>query len=102
LTALEAAQANGARYLLNLVINWLEGEGLDAVPEQANLIVCAQLPWAGLERSPAKLRPGGALICAVDNAQRAVIADLLVGSFSRAPVWVEGQQGGLALVIMQS
>jgi SAM-dependent methyltransferase len=101
LPALEAAQANGARYLLNLVISWLEGEGLDAVPELVDLIVCAQPRWAGLERAPAKLRPGGALICAVDHAQRPAMADLLVRSFSSAPVWVEGRGDVPALVVAQ-
>src|SRR5215813_11912148 len=38
--ALEAARANGARYFLNLVISWLEGEGPDSVPEPVDLTVC--------------------------------------------------------------
>jgi SAM-dependent methyltransferase len=39
--AVEAARANGARYLLNLVVEWREGEDLDGVPEPVDLIVCA-------------------------------------------------------------
>jgi release factor glutamine methyltransferase len=101
LPALEAARANGARYLLNLVINWLEGEGLDAVPEPVDLIVCAQPGWSGLEQTPAKLRPGGALICAVDDVHRPMIDDLLVRTFSGTPIWVEDQQDGPALVVAQ-
>jgi release factor glutamine methyltransferase len=100
--ALEAAQANGARYLLNLVINWLEGEDLVAVPEPVDLIVCAQTGWAGFERTPEKLRPGGALICAVEDAQRPATSDALVrGGFPGAPIWVEGRGGEPALVVAQ-
>jgi len=99
--ALEAARANGARYLLNLVISWLEGEGLDIVPEPVDLIVCAQPGWAGLEQAPVKLRPRGALVCAVDAAQRPRGDELLVRSFSMARVWVEAQTGGPAIVIAQ-
>jgi release factor glutamine methyltransferase len=101
LPALEAAQANGARYLLNLVISWLEGEGLDALPEPVDLIVCAQRPWVDLERAPAKLRPGGALICAVDDAERLAFEELLVRGFTSEPIWVEGQGNGPALVVAQ-
>src|SRR5262249_39401806 len=39
-SSLRMAESNGARYLLNLVITWLEGEDLDAVPERVDLIVC--------------------------------------------------------------
>lgn len=48
--ALETAAANGARYLLNLVISWVEADGLDVIPEAVDLIVCGQLgrsTWAG-------------------------------------------------------
>jgi len=48
LPTLETARDNGARYLLNLVMSWLQGEGLDAVPEPSDLIVCGQ---------PDRLRP---------------------------------------------
>jgi release factor glutamine methyltransferase len=99
--ALEAARANGARYLLNLVISWLEGEGLDTVPEPVDLIVCSQPGWTDLERAPAKLRPGGALICAVDAAQRPRVDELLVRGLSMAPAWVEGQGDEPALVVAQ-
>lgn len=102
-TALEAARTNGARYLLNLVINWLDGVGLDTVPESVDLIVCGQPAWADLEQAPAKLRPGGALICAVTQAQRLAVDELLARSFSVAPVWVEGRDAGdeFALVVAQ-
>jgi hypothetical protein len=99
LPALEAARANGARYLLNLVISWLEGEGLDAVPEPVDLIVCGQLGRIDLAQAPTKLRPGGALICATDDAQRAAVDALLVGAFSMAPVWIVSQGDVPALVI---
>jgi release factor glutamine methyltransferase len=101
-TALETARANGARYLLNLVISWLEGERLDAVPELVDLIVCAQPDRIALAQASAKLRTGGALICAVDDTQRLVTDDLLVrGGFFRAPIWVEGRGDEPALVVAQ-
>jgi release factor glutamine methyltransferase len=102
LPALESAQANGARYLLNLVISWLEGEGVDTVPEPVDLIVCAEPGRTDFEQAPGKLRPGGALICAVDEAQRPATNNWLVhGGFSRAPIWVEGRGDGPALVVAQ-
>ncbi len=101
LPTLETARDNGARYLLNLVISWLEGEGLDAVPEPIDLIVCGQPDRIDLAQAPAKLRPGGALICAVDDAQRPAADALLVHGFSRAPIWVEGQGDVPALAIAQ-
>jgi hypothetical protein len=101
-TALETARANGARYLLNLVISWLDGERLDAVPEPVDLIVCAQPGWVNFESVTAKLRPSGVLICAVDEAQRPAINDWLVhGGFSSAPIWVEGRGDRPALVVAQ-
>lgn len=98
-SALGAAHANGARYLLNLVITWLEGARLDVVPEPVDLIVCGQHDWADLEHAPEKLRPGGALICAVDDAGRPAMDELLVRSFHFAPVWVEAQGDGPAIVV---
>ncbi|HEY7340146.1 MAG TPA: hypothetical protein VH591_04655 [Ktedonobacterales bacterium] len=75
---LAVASANGARYLLNLVIHWVEGEALDALPEPTDLIVCGQFdaslpPFNGLlpARLPAKLRPGGALMCVLEASRAA-------------------------------
>jgi release factor glutamine methyltransferase len=101
LPALEAAQANGARYLLNLVISWLAGEGVDAVPEPVDLIVCAQPGRINFEQALAKLRPGGALIGAVDDGQRQAVDDELVRGCSSAPIWVERQGEAPALVVAQ-
>jgi 16S rRNA G1207 methylase RsmC len=103
LPALEAARANGARYLLNLVISWLEGERLDAVPEPVDLIVCGQSDQVDFLQAPSKLRQGGALICAVDGAQRSVVDELLTRGFTTAPIWVEGQgvDAWPALVVAQ-
>jgi hypothetical protein len=101
LPALEAARANGARYLLNLVISWLEGAGLDTVPEPVDLIVCSQLDQIDLVQAPSKLRAGGALICAVADVQRLAVDELLVRGFSHTPVWVEGRSDGSALVVAQ-
>jgi release factor glutamine methyltransferase len=101
-TGLETARANGARYLLNLVISWLDGERLDAVPEPVDLIVCAQPDWVNLEAVTAKLRPSGALICAIDETLRTAANDWLVhGGYSSAPMWLEGYSDGSALVVAQ-
>ncbi|HEV8190725.1 MAG TPA: methyltransferase domain-containing protein [Ktedonobacterales bacterium] len=98
--ALEAARANGARYLLNLVISWLQGEDLDVVPEPVDLIVCGHPDWADLKQAAAKLRPGGALICVVDDAERPVTDDLPAHGFS-LPVWVEDQDDEPAIAVAQ-
>lgn len=45
--ALETAAANGARYLLNLVISWLEGDGIESAPEPVDLIIWGQAGQAG-------------------------------------------------------
>ncbi|MGE5335320.1 MAG: hypothetical protein ACM3N4_11510 [Nitrososphaerota archaeon] len=55
---LSKARVNGERYLLNLVINWLDGRDLDAIPEPVDLIICGQpcLPspsGSGVERPEA-------------------------------------------------
>ena len=100
-TALETARANGARYLLNLVISWLDGERLDAVPEPVDLIVCAQTGRIDLVQAPSQLRPGGALICAVNDAERPAFEELLIRGFTSEPIWVEGQGDGPALVVAQ-
>ena len=102
-SALEVARANGARYLLNLVISWLEGAGLDVVPEPVDLIVCRPSGWTetNLQHALAKLRSGGALICAVDDAQRPLVASMLMSSFPSASVWVEAQGAGPAIVVAQ-
>jgi len=106
--ALQAAEANGARYLLNLIIQWLEGEGPDAIPEPVDLIICAHSGTVHtasfsrvLAQAPENLRPGGALICTVEDAQRQETDELLVRGFSHAPVWVEGAGDGAALVVAQ-
>lgn len=100
-SALGAARANGARYLLNLVITWLEGESLDGVPEPVDLIVCGQPDWIDLEHAPEKLRSGGALICAMDGAGYPAMDELIARGFHCAPVWVEAQGDGPAIVVAQ-
>ena len=91
---LAKAQANGARYLLNLVITWLDGRDLAVVPEPVDLVICSQLELAraGVElvtQTPARLRPGGALICAVTAAQRPLITNALRATEPAALFWVE-------------
>lgn len=97
--ALEEARANGARYLLNLVLSWHEGEGLDGLPEPVDLIICGQPNWPGLEQASANLLPGGALLCAIEEGQRADATAVLRHRFSVEPVWIEGQDDGISIVV---
>ncbi len=100
--ALEAARANGARYLLNLVVGWLPGEGVDSVPEPVDLIVSSDLAWARLESAAEKLRPGGAVICTVTLGEEGVVAELLARQFPGnilALSWVEDLGGGYAIAV---
>jgi release factor glutamine methyltransferase len=107
-SALRIAQDNGARYLLNLVITWLEGEGPDAVPEPVDLFVCGQcgdatsLQFARLlEQAPTKLRPGGAFVCGLDSAQEAMAAESVECAFRGAQIWVEPPSDGVVVVVAQ-
>jgi len=107
-SALRVAEANGARYLLNLVITWLEGAGPGAVPEPVDLIVCGQFGDAIspqfarlLEQAPPKLRPGGALVCGLDSAQGPMAAELLGRVFRGAQVWAEPPSDGAVVVVAQ-
>jgi len=43
--ALEVARANGDRYLLNLSVSWLTGDGLEPIPEPVDLIVANRSYW---------------------------------------------------------
>jgi SAM-dependent methyltransferase len=111
-SALRVAEANGARYLLNLVITWLEGEGPDAVPDPVDLIVCGR--WGRcedatapqfarlLEQVPTKLRPGGAFVCGLDNAQGAMAAELFGRVFRCAQVWTEPPSDGAVVAVAQT
>jgi len=134
--ALEVARANGDRYLLNLSVSWLTGDGLEPIPEPVDLIVANRSYWrsetdraalADLEakrpdisryephpadwsadeeageiaylstliaQAPAKLRPGGTLICALGDAQRVVVAALLADVLAEAHVWFSSPQAG--------
>ncbi|HEX6797777.1 MAG TPA: methyltransferase [Ktedonobacterales bacterium] len=118
---LETATANGARYLLNLVISWLAGDGLDVVPEPVDLIVCGRLDRGQaavdqgertaevvslrdvllLKQAPAKLRPGGALIWSLDRAREAETLALIDLAFPDARVWVDPQAGEVVIVVVQ-
>lgn len=115
--ALAVARSNGARYMLNVLISWLEGDLLEPVPEPVDLIV-TNLPYLrdvpdsavpevlrfeprialfsgpdGLDhirgliaQAPAKLRPGGTLILALDDTQRQAAAELLAVALPHAHV----------------
>jgi methylase of polypeptide subunit release factors len=101
-TALETAQANGARYLLNLVVIWREGEGLSAVPDPVDLIICGQPGWMDFELIPAKLRPDGVVICALPTSETAMATELLTRYFATLPFelsWIENQSDGYAIAV---
>ncbi len=115
--ALEVARTNGARYRMDTLISWLEGDTLEPVPEPVDLIV-ANLPYVsdlaitaaaetlryephlaffsgpdGLDhirklvvQAPAKLRPGGTLVFALDDMQRPAVAELLAAALPQTYV----------------
>jgi SAM-dependent methyltransferase len=106
--ALQTAAANGERYQLNLVINWLEGDGLDAVPEPVDLILCGHFGSAIspvfarlLDQVPTKLRPGGAVVCGLDSAEGQMATELLGRAFPGAQVWVDPPSDGAVVVVAQ-
>jgi release factor glutamine methyltransferase len=113
--ALTVARANGNRYLMNVLISWLEGETLEALPEPVDLIV-AGWPDGGRLSEPAdpcprghgaesdsagwpaslegaiawagaKLREGGELIVALGPAEPSEVARRLAATLPRAHVW---------------
>lgn len=106
---LAVAAANGARYLLNLVIQWVEGETLDTLSEPMDLIVCGQFdpalpPFSGqlLARLPAKLRPGGALMCALDISHaEAHLESLRKLVPEEAQVWTTPASDGALVAVAQ-
>jgi SAM-dependent methyltransferase len=107
-SALRVAAANGARYLLNLVITWREGAGPDAVPEPVDLIVCGQFGDATapqfarlLEQAPAKVHPGGAFVCGLDSVHGPMAAELFGRTIRGAQVWVESPADGAVVVVAQ-
>lgn len=106
---LRTASANGERYLMNLVITWLEGTGMGAIPEPVDLIVWAApgssdeslaiVELAELaQQAPAALRPGGALICGLDAGEGVGATDVLRSAFPAAEVWVDAQPDGVVVV----
>jgi release factor glutamine methyltransferase len=114
--ALEVARANGARYLMNILITWLEGDLLEPVPEPVDLIAADLLsrqvaPTTGNEHGdlqrlisqvPAKLRRGGTLILALDQAQRMPAAELLAQVLPEALLYFGSTiPGGDLFVVVQ-
>ena len=103
--SLRTAAANGARYLLNLVVSWLEGDGPDAMPETVDLLVSAQCGDVGdprfaalAERAPVSLRPGGALICGLDSERSGGAVERIRQSLPHAQIWLESQSDGIVVV----
>lgn len=121
--ALRVAAANGVRYLLNLVIDWREGDGLDAVPEPVDLIVCdlparleaaqsVDVPGARaatlsshverlFEQASEKLRPGGTLLCALDGELEPEALAALARRLPAARIWATPSSGGLFIAAAQ-
>ncbi len=94
--SLRTATANGERYLLNLVVSWLVGHGLDAVPEPVDLIIHAQCGHAGspafmevAERARARLRPGGTLICGFERGEASLAVERLRHALPDGQAWAE-------------
>ncbi len=106
-TALETAAENGARYLLNLMLIWLAGDGPASVPEPVDVLVCGQFEPSTvsatrlLEQAPAKLRQGGALLCGLAGGREVVAAEALTRAFPHASVWVDSLAGELPVAIAQ-
>lgn len=105
--ALRTAEANGARYLLNLVISWLSGAGLEAVPAAADLLIHGQCRQAHslavarmLRQAPGMLRPGGALIIGLDPGEGQAAGELLRRALPEAHIWATREAAG-AIVIAQ-
>jgi release factor glutamine methyltransferase len=107
--ALQIASENGARYLLNLVIDWVEGDNLDVIREPVDLVISA---YRGLARTPrftqvlqqasAKMRPGGALMCSVDAASQAELTAHMRGALPGAQVYVNPRFDGAIVVVAQT
>lgn len=104
--ALRVAAANGVRYQLNLVVDWREGDGLVAVPEPVDMIVCDSSAPASasqvarlLAEAPTKLRPGGALLCALDGGVEAGAS--LARALPDARVWAAPAPDGAVIAVAQ-
>jgi SAM-dependent methyltransferase len=103
-SALETATANGARYLLNLLISWRAGEGLESVPEPVDVVVYGQLDSSTdsaarlLELAPVKLRPGGALVCALNHQLVPEFSALFERALPTAQVWADPHPDGAILI----
>jgi release factor glutamine methyltransferase len=96
--ALEVARANGARYLMNVLISWLEGDLLEPVPEPVDLLVADLLGHRAasansneqgdfqrlIAQAPAKLRLGSTLVLALDLAERTAAEESLARSLPDA------------------
>jgi SAM-dependent methyltransferase len=107
--ALRTAAENGARYLLNLVIHWVEGDNLDVIREPVDLIISAHREMAltprfteMLNQAPAKVRPGGALICSVDGASQAEVTAHMRGALPGAEVYVNPLLDGTIVAVAQT
>jgi release factor glutamine methyltransferase len=106
--ALQVAAANGARYLLNLVINWIQGDGLEAIPDPVDLVVCnwsatvaSSLIVSLHQQASARLRPRGALVCGCDDAECSMVVRLLEQTLPGARVWIDSPSDGAVVAVAQ-
>jgi SAM-dependent methyltransferase len=106
--ALRVAAANGVRYQLNLVVDWRVGDGLGAVPEPVDVIVCDAAALAPSQHAarlfaeaPAKLRPGGALLCALAGGVEEQALASLALALPDARVWAAPASGGAFVAVAQ-
>jgi precorrin-6B methylase 2 len=105
--SLAVARANGERYLLNLVVNWLESDGLDGVPESVDLILYGSLDASALAggrlfaQAAARLNAGGAMMCIAADDMRQVAAESLAQALPTARAWTAPSSEGCVVVVAQ-
>ena len=105
--ALRMAIANGVRYQLNLVVDWREGDGPGAIPEPVDLIVCDASASASraaqfFAEAPARLRPGGALLCALAGVAETEALATLAHALPDARRWTAPAPGGAFIAVAQT
>jgi SAM-dependent methyltransferase len=107
--ALRVASANGARYLLNLVIQWIEGDDLDVIREPVDLVNSAHREMALTPRfaqlmrqASAKVWPAGALMCSVAGAPQAEMAAHMRDALLGAQVYVNPRPDGAIVALAQT
>jgi PrmC N-terminal domain/Methyltransferase domain len=103
---LAQARTNGARYLLNLVITWLDGRDVEVIPEPVDLVVCSQpdLLSSGvalLAQAPTMLRPGGAVMGLFTDHSRSLAVASLARALPIMQVWTMPSVEGVFVAVAQ-